>query len=432
MLILFARSASFAILATVVLVGCGDITNAGPNGLTQPSQYDNAQGAELRRNAALAAFATAQGEQVTWSGLIADELTAIQSQYEPVDALHISPANVNNTYAYGDLTNARLDALRAIQSLERYSPTPGSQIGQLFAYAGLVEVYFGEDMCSGVPLAQIVNDLPANDAIFSRQAILEKAVADFDSAASHTDSMGVVDSQLVQLAHVATGRALLDLGQFSQAATAVTGVPGSFSYFNDNFDGNLQYNWAWFFVNQNNFLTVADREGHNGLPFISAGDPRVDVENLGAPDGTDTVYAFAPYATATAPIVLASGVEASLIRAEAALAAGEIVAWSDTLNALRATVSGLPPLPADSTTQASSTLQQSVMFRERAFWLFLTGHRHGDLRRSIRQYGRSITAVFPTGVYPRSGGGISYGTDVTFVPVGEGGNPSFVGCDRAP
>jgi len=29
-----------------------------------------------------------------------------------------------------------------------------------------------------------------------------------------------------------------------------------------------------------------------------------------------------------------------------------------------------------------------LLFRERAFWFFLTGHRQGDLRRLIRQYGR--------------------------------------------
>ena len=37
------------------------------------------------------------------------------------------------------------------------------------------------------------------------------------------------------------------------------------------------------------------------------------------------------------------------------------------------------------------------MFRERAFWLYLSGHRLGDLRRMVRQYGRSADAVFPGG-----------------------------------
>ena len=32
--------------------------------------------------------------------------------------------------------------------------------------------------------------------------------------------------------------------------------------------------------------------------------------------------------------------------------------------------------------------REDLMFRERAFWLFGTGHRLGDMRRMIRQYGR--------------------------------------------
>jgi hypothetical protein len=67
------------------------------------------------------------------------------------------------------------------------------------------------------------------------------------------------------------------------------------------------------------------------------------------------------------------------------------------------------------------------MFRERAFWLFLTGHRQGDLRRLIRQYGRNAVQVYPTGAYP---GGATYGNDVTApIPAAERlSNTLFTGC----
>lgn len=51
------------------------------------------------------------------------------------------------------------------------------------------------------------------------------------------------------------------------------------------------------------------------------------------------------------------------------------------------------------------------MSGQRAFWLFSTGHRHGDLRRLIRQYGRAQDQVFRTGSNHR---GATYGTDVAF------------------
>ncbi len=74
----------------------------------------------------------------------------------------------------------------------------------------------------------------------------------------------------------------------------------------------------------------------------------------------------------------------------------------------------------------------SLTFRERAFWLYGTGHRLGDLRRLIRQYGRDQSTVFPTGTYD-NGSAValfpSYGTSVNF-PIGaiESSNLNFHGC----
>ncbi len=76
------------------------------------------------------------------------------------------------------------------------------------------------------------------------------------------------------------------------------------------------------------------------------------------------------------------------------------------------------------------------MFTERAFWLFGTGHRLGDLRRLVRWYGRDQSVVFPVGTF-LNGAGVGqypiYGTATNFpIPVGEKSNPNFHGClDRA-
>ena len=65
-------------------------------------------------------------------------------------------------------------------------------------------------------------------------------------------------------------------------------------------------------------------------------------------------------------------------------------------------------------------------FREKAFWTFGRGQRLPDLRRLIRQYGRTQDQVFPTGAYFKGG---NYGTDVNFpVPNSEQVNPNFHGC----
>ena len=89
---------------------------------------------------------------------------------------------------------------------------------------------------------------------------------------------------------------------------------------------------------------------------------------------------------------------------------GDVGGWLARLNALRATVPGLVPLTDPGTTAA----RQDLHFSERAFWLFATGHRLGDLRRLIRQYDRDPESVFPSGIYFKND---VYGQDVNF-PVG--------------
>jgi hypothetical protein len=68
------------------------------------------------------------------------------------------------------------------------------------------------------------------------------------------------------------------------------------------------------------------------------------------------------------------------------------------------------------------TARVDQLFRERAFTLFGRGTRTGDMRRLIRQYGRSAETVFPTGPWHKGG---NYGTDVNLpIPFVETNNPA--------
>jgi hypothetical protein len=133
----------------------------------------------------------------------------------------------------------------------------------------------------------------------------------------------------------------------------------------------------------------------------------------------------------TSSVTILNGVEARLIEAEALLKAGQPAAAIATLNAARATVPGLTPL-IDPGTDAARV---DLVFRERAFWMFSTGHRTGDLRRLVRQYNRPANTVFPSGTWHKGG---QYGSDVNVpIPQAEQNNPnlssSATTCiDRAP
>lgn len=90
-------------------------------------------------------------------------------------------------------------------------------------------------------------------------------------------------------------------------------------------------------------------------------------------------------------------------------------------------VPGLAPL-ADPGPSTNDTARVNLVFRERAFWLYMTGHRLGDLRRLVRNYGRASNVTYPVGEYP--GGVGSYGNEVVVpVPKAERDlNPRYAGC----
>ena len=127
----------------------------------------------------------------------------------------------------------------------------------------------------------------------------------------------------------------------------------------------------------------------------------------------------------------ADGVEARLIEAEAQLQASNLSGMTTTLNDLR---DAFPDLGLGTLAQpATQDAGVDLLFAERAFWLYGTAHRLGDMRRLVRKYLRSVDTVFPVGDYLRGG---SYGDLVNFpVPVSEETNPQFqrAACDpRAP
>ena len=129
-----------------------------------------------------------------------------------------------------------------------------------------------------------------------------------------------------------------------------------------------------------------------------------------------------------------SGIDARLIEAEAKLQAGDIAGMMTILNDLRTS----PQVSASSRwrrwrhwrRQRDKTTATDLFFREKALWQFERGYRMDDLRRLVRQYGRTQDKVFPSGNFTRNGSpsGV-FGSQVAFpVPDQELNNPNFHGC----
>ena len=180
------------------------------------------------------------------------------------------------------------------------------------------------------------------------------------------------------------------------------------------------------------------------MPFVTLNDPRAPIIDGGPGfDGETELFLTTKYSDRGSPTPLAVGTEARLIQAEAALAAGDVGGLLSNLNDARANAltysadgaPGSPPLaspPAltSADVPSSGSGRQDLLFTERALDLFLTGHRLGDMRRLIWQYGRTVDAVFPIGPYEptnSSKAGANFGADVNLpIPQEESNNPLFL------
>jgi hypothetical protein len=425
---------ALVIAIAIAGTGCSGLTKVSAPDITSPGSFENPAGAITRQIGAIAQFYIDLSQWAYQGGKVADEFTYSTPTGDNVD-LRVLPdggSTSSTSFSGGSYPGpqTRVNALIAIALLQRYGPVPSSRIGELFAALGSIETVMAEGMCSGVPLATVVNGVPVAGTPTTTTQLYAHALAQFDSAARYAaDSASILNFALVGRA-----RALLDLDSAAAAARVATAVPTGYAYqARYSATTTAQENMIALVLAPAASLTVSDREGGNGLDFVSAKDPRVPTDLVGlGTDGVTPHYTFVPYTSPGAPIPLASGIEARLIEAEAALASGDAATWLADLNALRADsaethVMGLGPI-ADPVIPASRV---DTMFTERAFWLFATGHRQGDLRRLIRQYGRTQAQVFPVGLYKNTGE--QYGSEVTFPVAGDKSNPSAPEClDRNP
>lgn len=435
-----ARACALALplLATGSLASCDLLTVPVDPTQVQDADLTDAQGAELLRRAALfwQSYAVASGARS--SGLLADEFMtdgppvsdpASEGDQALIDLRQSELYEQNaasgfDTYFYWQ--SLRMAANVALPKLEAHATADvrGPFMGQMLALRAVAALRLAEYVCPGFPLHDVVDYKVVVSPPLSTDQALARALADFDTALTlSTDSM-----RIFNFASVGRARTLLNLGRFADAAAAVAAVPIGFVYY-------AEYSTATF--NDENEVSpgsfrwggngVSDQEGGTGLAFVSANDPRVQLTLLGtAQDGVTPLYGVGKYPTTESPIVMASGVEARLIEAEAALQAGDINAWLAKVNELRQTA--ITPALPDTTDPGTPDARVDLTFRERAFWLFATGSRLGDLRRLIRQYGRASASVFPSGAYWR-GGAYGTATSIPFPAALEAPfNPAVTGC----
>jgi starch-binding outer membrane protein, SusD/RagB family len=448
-----------AVAAAAVLIACDTdkVLQVTDPDVARPEALQGAAALPTLRAGAIGNFGVAYNggnadvEQVHLSGLLSDEF--INTETFPtrieIDQRAMSLSNTSLIGTFFDLTRARAFADLAIRTFRESAVTKADSTGfpEVLALGGMTYILFAENYCGAVPIS---TQEPDGSFTFggpeSTNTLLDSAISKFDQA------LGVQGTPLTatfkSFAQVGKGRALLNKGDFANAALAVAGVPTTFQYnYVHSETSARQNNGTWALTVSVGRFGEANVEAGVGLPYQTDGDLKktsgvIDfrvadsVARRGATanprgfDGVTIQWVQAKYPLRSSPIVIADGVEARLIEAEAALASNDALGALNILNALRsnAALLSLRGYPAGSlaplTLQATPDAQVDQLFKERAYWLYLTSHRLGDLRRLMRPpYSRAVNTVFPNGPYFKGG---TYGTDVNVpVPFQEQNNPEY-------
>lgn len=374
-------------------------------------------------------------------GLLTDEYwyASTFDSMKDIDRRRVEDSNTDVTRVYQYLHRARNLAEEA-EILLQDAAGDSPDRSRLMALSGYTFVLLAENWCGHVPFsrAPLGGQLEYRSAI-GTEAMLDSAIVKFDRAIELGEQPGA--GEFVSLARLGKARALQNKGDLDGAAAVAAQIPADFAY-HVEFSSNTasQGNGVWYNVNSSRRTSASTREGVNGLPFFDRGsdmntiDPRMPVDSTGTGIGeTIPHYAQYRYDELGSDVPLATYLEAQLIIAEADLAGGTTAGsasagnWLAILNDLRDGLE-LDALEDPGTAEDRVLL----LYEERAYWLWMTAHRLGDLRRLLRipAYSGMFTAdeLFPIGPTIFNA---TRGTDVAFpVPTPELNNPEYddAGC----
>lgn len=394
----------------IAVAGCHGVLDVTDPTLIRDSDIANASGANAQRLNASSIFVSKILNPIRDVAYFTDEWTRdvpigtdVTTDPSILLDLRSSEQIEQTTDHLAPLETAFWKTSLAISAVRAYTPDSlrGDFLAQLYGIRGYLIVQMAEDICPGFPINDVADNRTVYSGPWTTDSAMGYASAQLDSALKYVRD----SARFETLARVVKGRALLDVGKYSEAAVMVASVPTAAEY---NTEQDYLVPMSTFYCPECYVTALGNHEGGNGLPFASANDPRIPLRRLGVSraDSTDTLYVTLK-GREEDHLVIASGIEARLIQAEAALQAGQ--SWKPILDTLRVSV-GLDTLIDPGTLEG----RVDLVYSERAFWLFMTGRRLGDLRRLIRNYARNPETVFPSGVW-HGGTGDHYGT-ATAIP----------------
>jgi hypothetical protein len=369
-------------LVCAVLIGAtackstfSDIIAVDPaDRVSEPVLFNDPNQATLLTSSAQGQFECAYADYVLTLGLLVGELNSLgATQFYSVDARRPDPAGgFSGQYAVNDcnsgiglyvpLSSARFFADKVLTTLQGWTdaqvPNRSALIAQAAAYSGYSYLLLGEGFCSMA--------IDAGPELTPAQ-VFALANDKFAVAIAAAQSAGASAADFLNMALVGRARSRLNLADNAGALADAQAVPASFARAATRALGNpLRENQIYDFVNRSVALGLGP--DYFDVRWNDKPDPRVPAVFAGQTTTNVARYTQTKYASESAPIPLATGVEAQLIIAE--IQGGQ--AAVDIINALHAAV-GLDPFTSSDPTEISN---QVIEERRRAF--FLEGHRNYD------------------------------------------------------
>jgi hypothetical protein len=368
-----ARTKAWAFLSIATIctaLACSNLLDVKAPDAIGASTLEIPQNAELLVNSAIGDFYCAYGSYVAASALMSGEfqettLTASRWSYDrrdidPGEAAY-STNDCTTLGTYTPISTARYTSDHSLGLLEGWTdaevPNRQDLIAKAAVFGGYSRILLGEGFCAAA--------IDVGPQLSSNQ-LFALAAAKFDTAVAAAQAAG--DQPLLNLALVGRARAELDGGNNAAAAADAALVPSGFVY-GATYDASTDHRSNRVF-SENNGHSVTVAPAYRNL-----NDPRVPVTDAGrlAADEQTPLFLQGKYVDGSAPITIASYVEAQLILAEATGGSAAIT----ILNNLRASVSGLAPLASSS----DPAVITADIAQERARWLWLQGTHLYDVRR---------------------------------------------------
>jgi hypothetical protein len=348
--------------------------------------------------------------------LLADEWSTSSTfvQNDETDQRAILENNSSVTTQFRNLNRARTAANLAIKGLREFRPSPASDLAVMYFVRGFAEMQLAQDFCNGIPLT----DASGPEITFAARSRSRRCsaspYASLDTAIALSSGTDAASVNINRAARIARARALLGIDQRPRRRPASRDPDGLLvrPHVLARDGDNILWSQP---ASQMRYTCRRQRRGKRAQPARAQRHPvplgarptravglhgeRAWRDTSRAQDGLTYIRRTALWQRTT-PVAVVNGLDARLVEAEARLRAGDGAGMLAILNALRAT----PPRVGRRAARGHAGARRPRYARaahrpalpEKAFWTFGRGQRLGDLRRLVRQYGRTPEQVIPT------------------------------------